>query len=106
MAYPAFVRRPVTLLAIMVIGFLIPIGLETHGYLDLTWEIHDGVLISHAGALEVSGTPTAILLVVASVVTFVIAGIHAAGLAGTSRRQQQLLVSQAWHLRQLLPAKA
>jgi hypothetical protein len=105
MAYPAFVLRPAVLIAIMVVGFLIPIGLELQGYLDLTWEIRDGVLISHAGALDVAGTSTAILLVVASVATFVIAGIHAAALAGTSRRQQQQLVSQAWHLRQLLPAK-
>lgn len=39
----------------------------------------------------------------ATLATFVIAGIHAASIARTSRRAQLALVTQAWHLRQLLP---
>jgi hypothetical protein len=103
MAYPTFVKQPIVLIGIIVGGFLVSIGLEAWGVLDRTWEIEDGMLISHAGALEVKDLGTSVLLVLASLVTFVIAGAHAATLAGASRRQQQQIVTQAWQLRQLLP---
>ena len=103
MAYPTFVRWPAILIGMIVGGYLVSLGLETSGLFGPTWEIRDGLLVSHAGALEIREGATSALLVLASTVTFVIAGIHAAALARAGHRQQQQIVAQAWHLRQLLP---
>ncbi len=43
------------------------------------------------------------LLLVASVATIAIAGVHAARIYGANREAQHQLATQAWHLRQLLP---
>jgi hypothetical protein len=102
-AYPHFVERGWIVFGMATAGFLVTIGLEAWGYLSRTWEIRDGLLISHAGALEVSGTPTLALLIMASIVTFVIAGIHSGRIHRAGREAQRQLVTQAWHLRQLLP---
>jgi hypothetical protein len=106
MSYPAFVARPWTLVTTIVLAFLAPIVLEGTGVLPLTWEIRDGALISHAGALELGGSSSATMVVVASLATIVVAGIHAASIAKASRHAQHLLVTQAWHLRQLLPTRS
>jgi len=60
--------------------------------------------VSHAGALEIGGVRTVVLLLGASVATIVIAGRIAARIYAASRDAQHQLATQAWHLRQLLPA--
>ena len=104
MAYPTFIVRAWLLIVIMVVGFLAPIVLELQGILPRTWEIKDGALISHAGALSLEGNPTLAMLVAASVITISIAGVHAARIYRAGRDAQRQLVMQAWHLRQLLPS--
>ena len=104
MAYPAFIERSWILIATMIASFAIPLVLEAQGLLPTTWDLRDGGLFSHAGALVISGTPTAILVIGATVATVIVAGIHAAALGRSNRSAQQQLVMQAWHLRQLLPA--
>jgi serine/threonine-protein kinase len=104
-AYPAYIKRPWILIVTMVIGFLAPIILELQGILTRTWDIRDGMLVSHAGALVLDGPPTLAMLIVASVVTIMIAGIHAARIYSANRDARLQLVTQAWHLRQLLPAR-
>ena len=81
----------------------IPIALEVAGVFSRTWEIKNSSLISHAGALELDGAPTLILLIGASIATIVIAGIHAARIYRSGREANRQLVMQSWHLRQLLP---
>jgi serine/threonine-protein kinase len=103
MAYPVFIDRPGLLIVIIVAGFLAPIGLEHGGMLTRTWELHEGSLISHAGALSVSGPPTLTLIIAGSAATIAMAGVHAARIYRAGRDAQQQLVTQAWHLRQLLP---
>ncbi|NVB84336.1 MAG: serine/threonine protein kinase [Kofleriaceae bacterium] len=103
MAYPTFTERPAVLLVLIVVGFLVPIGLEHEGLLSMTWEIDGGKLISHAGALSLQGTPTLAMLIGASVATIAIAGIHAARIYRAGRDAQRRLLMQTWHLRQLLP---
>ena len=103
MSYPAFIQRSWVLIVIMVASFAIPLLLEARGLLDMTWELREGGLYSHAGALVISGSRTLALVVGATLTTFVIAGIHASSLARTNRAAQLQLVTQAWHLRQLLP---
>ncbi len=103
MAYPVFTIHAWVLLATLLLGFLVPIGLEQAGVLSSTWEIKDGVLVSHAGALRIGGAPTLITLLVASMATMIVAGIDAARIYRASRGARLQLVTQAWHLRQLLP---
>ena len=104
MAYPVFVERAWLLIAIMCVGFLVPITLEILGLLHVTWEIREGLLISHAGALDVNNVSTLTMLMVASLATIAMAGIHAAATYRAGRQAQRQLVVQAWHLSQLLPA--
>jgi hypothetical protein len=61
--------------------------------------------VSHAGALELHGASSVTLVIVASLVTIVVAGIHSAATARASRLQQHQLVTQAWHLEKLLPTR-
>lgn len=63
------------------------------------------MLVSHAGALVLEGSSTLAMLLAASVVTIMIAGIHAARIYRANRDARVQLVTQAWHLRQLLPAR-
>ncbi len=104
MAYPAFLQRSWVLIVTMITSFSIPLVLEAQGLLPRTWELRDGGLFSHAGALVISGTPTMVLVIGATLATVAIAGIHAAALGRSNRHAQQQLVTQAWHLQQLLPA--
>jgi len=106
MSYPAFVARPWALIAMITLGFIVPIVLENVGMLSMTWEVRDSSLISHAGALELEGSSSVTMVLVASLATIVIAGVHAATIAKSSREAQHQLVTQAWHLRQLLPASS
>ena len=107
MTYPAFLRRPWALAIIMGGGFLVPIFLELTGVLPRTWEMLEGVgLVSRSGALEVSKRSSAIIVVMASLVTILMAARQSAVLARANRANQQRLVAQAWHLAQLLPRVA
>jgi len=103
MAYPVFTRNPAVLIMLLLVGILGPIALELSGVLGKTWEIRQGELISHAGALQLGGTSTLALLVVASMAMVVVAGIDAARIYRANREARVQLVTQAWHLRQLLP---
>jgi serine/threonine-protein kinase len=106
MAYPFFTVRSWVLIVMMCVGFMTSILLEIEGVLPMTWEIRNGVLISHAGALALHGDPTLAMLIIASIATMVIAGIHAARIYRTGRDARLQLVTQAWHLRQLLPSQS
>jgi serine/threonine protein kinase len=105
MAYPQFDGvRAWALIGQLLAGVLVPIALENLGYIAPTWDLEGGTLVSHAGALEIGGMRTVVLLVGASVVTIVIAGRIAARIYAANREAQHQLATQAWHLRQLLPA--
>ena len=103
MAYPAFTVRSWVLILLLLLGFLGPIGAEYLGLLRSSFEIRGGELISHAGALTLAGSRTITLLIVSSVTMVVVAGIAAARIYRANRDARIQLVTQAWHLRQLLP---
>jgi len=103
MSYPAFVRRPGLLIGTMIVGFATPIVLEKLAVLPSTWYLTDTGLCSRANALVMHGTPSITLVVSASIATIVMAGVHSATIAKASRAANVRLVSQAWHLSQLLP---
>jgi serine/threonine-protein kinase len=102
--YPAFVRRPAVVIATILGGYLVPIGLEALGALRSTWILVDGGMLIRGDAVRVDGAPAVSSLVLASVATVVMAGVLSAKLARANRDAQHRLVTQAWHLRQLLPA--
>jgi hypothetical protein len=104
MAYPPFATRPAALIVTILAGFALPIVLELTGAITKTWELANGMLISHAGALELQGSSSVTMVVAGSLVTIAIAGVHAAVTAKAYRGAQRQLVTQTWHLRQLLPA--
>ena len=106
MAYPFFTVRSWILVLMIATGFIVSILLEIKGVLPMTWEIREGVLISHAGALSLQGNPTLAMLIIATLLTIVIAGISAARIYRAGRDARMQLVTQAWHLRQLLPKTA
>ena len=103
MAYPIFIAKPWLLIALLLAGLLAPVALEHWGLLASTWDLANGELISHAGALKIGGTRTAAMLVAANAVMIVVAGIDAARIYRANRDASVQLVTQAWHLRQLLP---
>ena len=107
MTYPAFLQRPIALAIIMAGGFMAPILLEVAGVLPKTWEMAKDVgLISRSGAIAVDKTSSAVIVVVASLVTILMAARQSAVLARANRNNQHRLVAQAWHLAQLLPRVA
>ncbi len=85
-------------------GYLVPIGLEALGTLRSTWVLVDGGMLLRGDAVRVDGAPAVSSLVLASVAITVMAGVLSAKLARANRDAQHRLVVQAWHLRQLLPA--
>ena len=107
MTYPAFMQHPIALAIIMGGGFLAPILLEVAGVLPRTWEMAEGVgLLSRSGAIAVDKRSSAVIVVLASLVTILMAARQSAVLARANRNNQHRLVAQAWHLAQLLPRVA
>jgi eukaryotic-like serine/threonine-protein kinase len=104
MAYPIFIERSVALIALVAIGFCVPIALEVTGLIERLWEVRDGMFINHAGAIELAGAPTVVMALGGSVATIVIAGIHAGRIYRAGREANRALVTQSWHLRHLLPS--
>jgi serine/threonine-protein kinase len=102
--YPVFVRRPWGLIALLLAGFLVPIGLEAAGAIPSTWAFIEGGMILRSDAVRVDGAPAIVSILLATVATVVMAGLLSLNLARTNRDAQHRLVVQAWHLRQLLPA--
>jgi hypothetical protein len=102
--YPAFVRRPWGLVALLLAGFLIPIGLEAVGVIPSTWAFTEGGMLLRSDAVRISGAPAVVSILLATVATVVMAGLLSVKLARANRDAQHRLVIQAWHLRQLLPA--
>jgi serine/threonine protein kinase len=107
MTYPAFMQHPVALAIIMGGGFIVPILLELAGVLPRTWEMAEGIgLVSRSSAIAVDKHSSAVIVVVASLVTILMAARQSAVLSRANRNNQHRLVAQAWHLAQLLPRVA
>jgi len=102
-SYPLFTRRPFLLLAVVGLGWVCPIVLELAGLVARTWRVVDGAVISTSASIHIGGVPTIAFLFGVSVAVIVIATLHAGTMARANRSARDQLVSQAWHLRQLLP---
>jgi serine/threonine-protein kinase len=103
MAWPHFTQRAWFLIVVLALAFLVPLVLENLGHLEATWHVEEGALVYHPRALFLAAPRTPILLVLASMAIMIVAGIDAARILRANREARIQLVTQAWHLRQLLP---
>ena len=103
-SYPQLIDRARLVIAILVLSWLLPVGLEAVGVLDSTWRVIDGEVISTSSLIQIGRISTTALLVSANVITIVVVGMFANALARSRRDAQRQVEIQAWHLRQLLPS--
>ena len=103
--YPTFLVRKWLLIAIMLAGFVGPMGLEAAGVLTPTWEMTDAGLLITGDAMHLGGVPAMITILIASVATLVMAGLQSSRVGRASRAAHHRLVLQAHQLEQLLPTR-
>ena len=101
--YPQLSRRAWLVFSLTITAWLLPLGLEQLGVLSATWSIDHGSIATTSSAIEIGGTPTVVFVFGATVLTMLIATFHSASLARANLDAQGRLVTQAWHLQQLLP---
>ena len=102
-AYPIFARRSWLLLSLVGLGWVIPIVVELAGWVSPTWSVEPRGILMHNAALTLHGTATSLLVFAVCLAAILISGQLAATIATGHHDAKQRLVSQAWHLRQLLP---
>jgi len=104
-SFPVFVGRAWLVIGCAVAGWVVPLVLEQLGIFASTWSLHDGAFVITSNAIRLEGGSTIALAVILSIATIVIAGLHGGRRATAYQSARRQLVTQAWHLRQLLPAK-
>ena len=102
--YPVFLERRWLLMGIMLGGLLAPFGLEELGIFRDTWALRDGGFVNYVHGMNVSTSSAVFVVILAGVATLMMAGIQSTRVGRANRLAQHRLVTQAWHLRQLLPA--
>lgn len=90
----------------ILLGWLLPIGLEQAGMVAPTWEIVNGALVSMSNGVQIGGDATLALVLGGSLTMMVTSGVLAGSISKGRLEPQRQLVIQAWHLRQLLPVSA
>jgi len=103
-AFPTLLRRPVAVLATMLGAYLIPLALEATGFWERTWWLTGGTVVTKPTAIDLSGTPAAIYLIVGGAAIIVVTSLYVRSIALAQRAAQRQLDIQAWHLEQLLPS--
>ena len=108
MTYPQFVKHSLSLAVIMTASFVVPLVLELTGILPRTWQVIEGLglVTTRGGSLQLDTTSAAVIVVVGTLITIVMAARQSAVLARANAGNQRRLVAQAWHLAQLLPRVA
>jgi eukaryotic-like serine/threonine-protein kinase len=104
-AFPTLLRKPVLVLATMLGAYLIPLALEATGFWERTWWLAGGTVVTRPTAIDLSGTPAAIYLIVGGAAIIVVTSLYVRSIALAQRAAQRQLDIQAWHLEQLLPAR-
>jgi len=104
-AFPTMLQRPRLVLVAMVGAFLAPLALEAAGLWERTWWLSAGTVVTRPTALDLSGAPAAVYLILGGVMVIIVTSLFVRSLALGQRAAQRQLVIQAWHLEQLLPAR-
>jgi hypothetical protein len=82
---------------------MLPLVLEWAGWIDRTYQVTGGVVISASEIFDMRRGVDEIALVIANLVFIVAAGTVALFIARRRMDAQRQMQIQAWHLRQLLP---
>ncbi len=104
-AFPTLIHRPWIVIAGVLAGFLLPVGLEAAGLWPRTWGFEDGRLVITASAVHLDGLPAALLIVAANTAMIVVMSVLVRSLAAVQRAGRRELEIQAWHLGRLLPVE-
>ncbi|HUS33649.1 MAG TPA: serine/threonine-protein kinase [Kofleriaceae bacterium] len=103
--YPTFLVRKWLLIAIMLAGFLAPLGLEALGVLAPTWRLDDNGFVAFGDAMRLHGAAGIVTIFAGALAIMLMAGLQSARIGNASRAAHHRLVLQAHRLRQLLPAR-
>jgi len=101
--YPAFTTRSWIVVALMVLGWAAPLALEAIGVMESTWSVASGHFSMTSNGLVVNATTTPALVFALSATTICLAAVLGSIYVRGHRAAKHQLVTQAWHLRQLLP---
>ncbi|HEY4056953.1 MAG TPA: serine/threonine-protein kinase [Kofleriaceae bacterium] len=103
-SYPQNMERRSLLIVTAIAGWLAPVVLELVGVLTPTWTVTAGAIISTSPMIRIGGHATIALIVAAHIIAISVFSVFASALARSRRDALRQVESQAWHLRQLLPA--
>ena len=104
-SYPQLVDRARVLVVPLLVGaWLGPVALEQLGVLAPTWQVVPGAVISTSHTVAIGGSSTVGLLIFANVLAIVVMGLFANALAKSRRDAMRQSATQAWQMRQLVPA--
>jgi hypothetical protein len=104
--YPTFLRRPVLLFSIMFGGMVAPLLLAAAHVWPMTWELRDEGILLRADAMPLGTTGAFVVVFAATIAALAMAAVHSTIMGRAKRDAQHRLVTQAWHLAQLLPSHA
>jgi len=99
------IARPWLLLSWGAVAIFLPFVLEWIGLLERTWYMTDTGLVSRSMMFGAGGAEL-VTMILANAVFVLVVGSFASHLRRNLSRAQRDLHVQAWHLRQLLPARS
>jgi serine/threonine-protein kinase len=103
-AHPRFGRIGI-IAAILGAGVAVPWLLELAGVLPATYRFHDGVLELHSDIVEFHDAPVQTTFAALLVLILAEVALFSRALALRQRAARQQLELQAWHLKQIVPAR-
>ena len=104
-AHPTVLHKPARVVGAMLAAFLVPLALEAAGLWERTWWLTAGTVVTRPTAIDLTGTPAAVYLVLGGAAIIVATSLYVRSIALAQRAAQRQLDIQAWHLEQLLPAR-
>jgi len=90
-------------MAISMSGWIVPVVLESIGVIPSSWQIVGGALILQTHAFAIVGSFTIVFLFLTTMLTIWLAGVLASRVTKAHHVAKHKLITQAWHLKQLLP---
>nr|HEX4318142.1 serine/threonine-protein kinase [Kofleriaceae bacterium] len=104
-AHPLFGRARIIALMLGA-GVAVPWLLELAGAIDPTYRFHDGILEMRSDIIDFSEAPVEVAFAVLLVMVLAEVALFSRTLALRQRAASTQLELQAWHLRQIVPARA
>jgi len=89
-----------------IVALLVPVALESLGWIDRTWWVEGGQLHIQSPVMDVTATPTLALLIAGYTGLLIVCTMFSSETAKARDMAHRQVEIQAWHLRQLLPVDA